>query len=148
MSKMHTRQDFSRLFGVDVLWRLRWITSGMGLSPPPGWDNISPDVKIGEYYCLKSEKRMSCPNSWNYAESEKVTFKQQPSTKNFFVFWNYCWHNGEIWSRWKCKILFFCRNIKQIFPQVKILEEEAEISIPTYLLFNSFWNMKEKFTYA
>ena len=28
----------------------------MGLSHPPGWDNISPDVKIGEYSCLKSEK--------------------------------------------------------------------------------------------
>ena len=29
----------------------------MGLSHPPGWDNISPDVKIGGYSCLKSEKR-------------------------------------------------------------------------------------------
>ena len=28
----------------------------MGLSHPPGWDNISPDVKIGVYSCLKSEK--------------------------------------------------------------------------------------------
>ena len=56
MSKTHTRRDFSRLFGVDVLWRHRWITSGMGLSHPPGWDNISPDVKIGGYSCLKSEK--------------------------------------------------------------------------------------------
>ena len=32
----HTRRDFSRLFGVDVLWRHRWTTSGMGLSHPPG----------------------------------------------------------------------------------------------------------------
>ena len=32
----------------------------MGLSHPPGWDNISPDVKIGGYSCLKSEKRFSC----------------------------------------------------------------------------------------
>ena len=56
MFKTHPRRDFSRLFGVDVLWRHRWITSGMGLSHPPGWDNISPDVKIGGYSCLKSEK--------------------------------------------------------------------------------------------
>ena len=28
----------------------------MGLSHPPGWVNISPDVKIGGYFCLKSEK--------------------------------------------------------------------------------------------
>ena len=27
----------------------------MGLSHPPGWDNISPDVNIGGYSCLKSE---------------------------------------------------------------------------------------------
>ena len=57
MSKTHTRHDFSRLFGIDVLWRHKWITSGMGLSHPPGWDNISPDVKIGGYACLKSEKK-------------------------------------------------------------------------------------------
>ena len=38
---------FFRLFGVDVLWRHRWITFGMGLSQPAGWDNISPDIKIG-----------------------------------------------------------------------------------------------------
>ena len=57
MFKTHPRRDFSRLFGVDVLWRHRWITSGMGLSHPPGWDNISPDVKIGGYSCLKSEKK-------------------------------------------------------------------------------------------
>ena len=56
MSKTHNRRDFSRLFGVDVLWRHRWITSGMGLSHPPGWDNISPDVKIGGHSCLKSEQ--------------------------------------------------------------------------------------------
>ena len=55
MSKTHTSRDFSRLFGVDVLWRHSWITSGMGLSHPPGWDNISPDVKIGGFSCLKSE---------------------------------------------------------------------------------------------
>ena len=48
MSKTHTRRDFSRLFGVDVLWRHRWITSGMGLSHPPGWDNISPDSKLAD----------------------------------------------------------------------------------------------------
>ena len=59
MSKTPTRRDFSRLFGVDVLWRHRWITSGMGLSHPPGWDNISPDVKIGGYSCLKSEKNLT-----------------------------------------------------------------------------------------
>ena len=39
----------SRLFGIDVLWRHRWFTSGVGLSHPPGWDNILPDVK---YSCL------------------------------------------------------------------------------------------------
>ena len=33
----------------------------MGLSRPPGWDNISPDVKIGGYSCPKSEKRESHP---------------------------------------------------------------------------------------
>ena len=55
-SKTQTRCDFSRLFGVDVLWHHRWITYGIGLSHPPGWDNISPDVKIGGYSCLKSEK--------------------------------------------------------------------------------------------
>ena len=33
----------------------------MGLSHPPGWDNISPDVKIGGYSCLKSEKLLSEP---------------------------------------------------------------------------------------
>ena len=27
-----------------------------GLVSPPGWDNISPDVKIGGFSCLKSEK--------------------------------------------------------------------------------------------
>ena len=59
MSKTHTRRDFSRLFGVDVLWRHRRSTSGMGLSHPPGWDNISPDVKIGGYSCLKSENNSS-----------------------------------------------------------------------------------------
>ena len=31
----------------------------MGLSHPPGWDNISPDVKIGGYSCLKSENFVS-----------------------------------------------------------------------------------------
>ena len=56
MSITHTRRDFSTLFGVDFLWRHRWITSGMGLSHPPGWDNISPDTKIGRNSCLKSEK--------------------------------------------------------------------------------------------
>ena len=55
------KRDFSRLFGIDVLWRHRWITSGMGLSHPPGWDNISPDVKIGGYSCLKSEKFSTSP---------------------------------------------------------------------------------------
>ena len=30
----------------------------MGLSHPPGWDNISSDVKIGGYSCLKSEKSL------------------------------------------------------------------------------------------
>ena len=59
MFKTHPRRDFSRLFGVNVLWRHRWITSGMGLSHPPGWDNISPDVKIGGYSSLKSE------NTWS-----------------------------------------------------------------------------------
>ena len=29
----------------------------MGLFHPPGWDNISPDVKFGGYSCLKSEKK-------------------------------------------------------------------------------------------
>ena len=55
MSKTHTRRDFSRLFGVGVLWRHRLITSGMGLSHPPGWDNISTDVKIGGYSFLPLE---------------------------------------------------------------------------------------------
>ena len=55
MSKTHTRRDFSRLFGIDVLLRHRWITSGMGLSHPPGWDNISPDVPIGGYSFLAHE---------------------------------------------------------------------------------------------
>ena len=62
MSKTHPRRDFSRLFGVDVLWRHRRITSGMGLSHPPGWDNISPDIKIRGYSCLKSGKRESHPS--------------------------------------------------------------------------------------
>ena len=31
----------------------------MGLSHPPGWDNISPDGKIGGYACLKSENTQS-----------------------------------------------------------------------------------------
>ena len=31
----------------------------MGLSHPPGLDNISPDVKIGGYSCLESEKDLS-----------------------------------------------------------------------------------------
>ena len=61
ISKTHTRRVFSRLFGVDVLWRHRWITSGMGLSHPPGWDNISPDVKIGGYSCLESENPLFPP---------------------------------------------------------------------------------------
>ena len=56
MSKTHTRRDFSKLFDVTVLWRQRWITSWMGLFHPPGLDNISPDVKIGGYSCLKNEK--------------------------------------------------------------------------------------------
>ena len=36
-NKMHTWCDFYRLFGIDILWRHRWITSGMGLtmSQPP-----------------------------------------------------------------------------------------------------------------
>ena len=59
MSKTHNWRDFSRLLGIDVLWRHRWITSGMSLSHPPGWDNISPDVKIGGYSCLKSENMKS-----------------------------------------------------------------------------------------
>ena len=29
----------------------------MGLSHPPGWDNISPDVKFGGYSCRKREKK-------------------------------------------------------------------------------------------
>ena len=33
----------------------------MGLSHPPGWDNISPDVKIGGYSCLKSENTEFLP---------------------------------------------------------------------------------------
>ena len=58
---MHTRRDFSRLFGVDVLWCHRWFTSGMGfshsrqeylpilmsgemLSHPGGWDKPIPEV--------------------------------------------------------------------------------------------------------
>ena len=32
------------------------LLPGMGLSHPPGLDNISPDIKIGGYSCLKSEK--------------------------------------------------------------------------------------------
>ena len=46
MSKTHTRRDFSRLFGVNVLGMHMWIHSGMGLYHAAGWDNISPDVKI------------------------------------------------------------------------------------------------------
>ena len=61
MSKTYSWRDFPRLFGVDVLWRHRWITSGMGLSHPPEWDNISPDVKIGGYSCFKSEKNTPPP---------------------------------------------------------------------------------------
>ena len=34
-------------FGVDfLLWCYRWITFGIGLCHPPGWKNISPDVKF------------------------------------------------------------------------------------------------------
>ena len=50
-----------------------------------------------------------------YAESEKVTLKQHPSTNNFSIFGTYCWHNGEIWSRLKCKILFFLPKHKTNF---------------------------------
>ena len=49
---------FLDFFGVDVLWRHRWFTSGMDLSHPSGWDNISPDLKLGGYSCLKNEKTM------------------------------------------------------------------------------------------
>ena len=62
MCKICLKRNLDAMFGVDVLWRHRWITSGMGLSHPPGWNNISPDVKIGGYSCLKSEKRESHPS--------------------------------------------------------------------------------------
>ena len=52
----HTRSNFSRLFGIDVVRRHWWFITGMGLSHPPGWDNISPDVQFGEYSRLKREK--------------------------------------------------------------------------------------------
>ena len=80
MFKTHTRRDFSRLFGVDVLWRHRWIISGMGLSHPPGWDNISPVVKIGGYSCPKSEKKWSlsgAPLCWRHKNLEKWKWKKR-----------------------------------------------------------------------
>ena len=44
----HTRCDCSRLCGVDVLWRHRWITSGMGLSHTPGWDTVCPMSNLAD----------------------------------------------------------------------------------------------------
>ena len=80
MSKTLTRRDFSRLFGVDVLWRHRWNTSGMGLSHPPGWDNISPDVKIGGYSCLKNENNLS----FLQLQRQPIAFKNSDHVAAFY----------------------------------------------------------------
>ena len=45
----------------------------MGLSHHPGWDNISPDVKIGGYSCLKSE------NNRIYHHTVEGTRESHPS---------------------------------------------------------------------
>ena len=114
-----TRRNFSRLFGVDVLWRHRWITSGMGLSHPPGWDNISPDVKIGGYSCLKSENNffsllrqeyppiatsgemLSHPGGWDNPIPEVIRlWRHRTSTPN----------NLEK-SRLVCVLDIFCTNL-------------------------------------
>ena len=55
MPKTHDRRDFSILFGVDVLWRHRWITSGIGLSHSPGW---------GQHFSWRQNWRIFLSQEW------------------------------------------------------------------------------------